>query len=139
MVPCHFFREISANRRNTFFVENTYSAILTWQKLKNKVNRSHSDIKQHPYWLSAGKKLMSGQSIISIIFTNLGPFGAYSVITFSTSFSIRWYASIVQKLHRFPGNQRFEKSIVVNSLFKSRHIFVLSTHLVNRSTMWPSG
>ena len=49
-------------------------------------------------------KGMSGQSTISIIFTNLGPFGANSVITFGISFGIRWYTSIFQKLHRFPGN-----------------------------------
>ena len=82
---------------------------------------------------------MSRQSIILIISTNLGPFGANSVITFGMSFGIRWCTSIFQKLHRFPGNQRFGKSIVVNSLFKSRDIFVLSTHFVNRSTVWPSG
>ena len=66
---------------------------------------------------------MSGQSIISIISTNLGPFGANSVITFGMSFSIRWCTSIFQKLHRFSGNQIFGKSIAVNSFFKSRHIF----------------
>ena len=49
-------------------------------------------------------KGMSGQSIISIISTNLGPFDVNSVITFGVSFSIRWYTSIFQKLHRFPGN-----------------------------------
>ena len=35
-------------------------------------------------------KGMSSQSITSIISTNLGPFGANSVITFGVSFSIRW-------------------------------------------------
>ena len=43
------------------------------------------------------KKGMSGQSIISIISTDLGPFGANSVITFGFSFSIRWYTSIFLK------------------------------------------
>ena len=49
-------------------------------------------------------KAMSGQSIISIISSNLGPFGANSVTTFGMSFSIRCCTSIFQKLHRFPGN-----------------------------------
>ena len=31
------------------------------------------------------------------------------------------------------------KYIVLNSLFKSEQIFILSTHFVNRSTVWPSG
>ena len=50
------------------------------------------------------RKEMSGQSIISIIFTDLGPFSANSVITFGLSFSNIRYASIFQKLRRFPGN-----------------------------------
>ena len=49
-----------------------------------------------------GKKGMSGQSMISIISTDLGPFGANSVITFGLSISIRWYTSIFLKFHRFP-------------------------------------
>ena len=49
-------------------------------------------------------KGMSGQTIISIISTNLGPFGANSGITVGQSSSIRWYPSIFQKPHRFPGN-----------------------------------
>ena len=49
-------------------------------------------------------KGMSGQTIISIASTNLGPFGANSGITVGQSSSIRWYSSIFQKLHRFPGN-----------------------------------
>ena len=47
---------------------------------------------------------MSGQTITSIISTNLGPFGANSGITVGQSSSIRWYPSIFQKPHRFPGN-----------------------------------
>ena len=47
---------------------------------------------------------MSEQTIISIISTNLGPFGANSGITVGQSSSIRWYPSIFQKPHRFPGN-----------------------------------
>ena len=49
-------------------------------------------------------KGMSGQTIISIISTNLGPFGANSGITVGQSSGIRWYLSIFQKPHRFPGN-----------------------------------
>ena len=67
---------------------------------------------------------MSGQTIISIISTNLGPFGANSGITVGQSSGIRWYPSIFQKPHRFPGNQRFGKSIVLNSLFKTKNVFV---------------
>ena len=83
-------------------------------------------------------KGMSGQSIISIISTYLGPFGANSVITFGLSFSIRW-PQFSKKLHRIHGNYRFGKSIVLNSLFRCKRMFVLSTHLVNRPTVWPSG
>ena len=67
---------------------------------------------------------MSGQTIISIISTNLGAFGANLGITVGQSSSIRRYPSIFQKPHRFPGNKRFEKSIVLNSLFKTKNIFV---------------
>ena len=49
-------------------------------------------------------KGMSGQTIISIISTNVGPFGATSGITVGQSSNIRWYPSISQKPHRFPGN-----------------------------------
>ena len=49
-------------------------------------------------------KGMSGQTIISIISTNLGPFDANSGITVGQSSGIRWYPSIFQKPHRFPGN-----------------------------------
>ena len=47
---------------------------------------------------------MSGESIISIISTDLVPFGANLVMIFGLPFSIRWYTSIFQKLHNFPGN-----------------------------------
>ena len=60
MVPWHFFSEIFANRQKNFFVEKTYSAIVTWQKLESKVNRPHSDIKQHPYWFPLEKILRGG-------------------------------------------------------------------------------
>ena len=50
------------------------------------------------------EKGMSGQSVISTNSTNLGPFGANSVIIFGLSFSIRWHTSIFQKLYRFSGN-----------------------------------
>ena len=49
-------------------------------------------------------KGMSSQTIISIISTNLGPFGANSGITVGQSSSIRWFPSIFQKPFRFPGN-----------------------------------
>ena len=84
-------------------------------------------------------KGMSGQAIISIISTNLGPFGANSVIIFGLSFSSRWYTSIFQKLHHFPGNERSGKSIVLYTLFKSKNMFGLSTLPVNRSSECPSG
>ena len=37
------------------------------------------------------EEAMPGRSIIPIVFTNLGPFSANSVITFGVSFCIRWY------------------------------------------------
>ena len=49
-------------------------------------------------------KGMSGQTIISIISTNLGPLGANSGITVGQSSSIRWYPSIFQIPHGFLGN-----------------------------------
>ena len=36
--------------------------------------------------------------------TSMGRFGSNSIITFTLSSSIRWYISIFQKPHRFPGN-----------------------------------
>ena len=72
--------------------------------------------------LEISTKGMSGQTIISIISTNLGPFGANSGITVGQSSSIR-YPSIFQKPHRFPGNKRSGKSVVLNSLFKTKNIF----------------
>ena len=63
------------------------------KKMRHLLSRPNSSLKG-----------MSGQSIISIISTDLGPFDANSVITFGMSFSIRWYISIFQILHRFPGN-----------------------------------
>ena len=56
----------------------------------------------------------------------MGPFGANSLITFGLSCSVRCSTSIFQKLHHFPGNLRFRKSIVINRLFKSYNIFVSS-------------
>ena len=41
---------------------------------------------------------------LSIVSTNLGPFGANSGITVGQSSSIRWYPSIFQKPHGFPRN-----------------------------------
>ena len=49
-------------------------------------------------------KGMFGQTIISIISTNLGFFGANSVIRFGLSCSIRSYTSYFQNLQRFPRN-----------------------------------
>ena len=49
-------------------------------------------------------KGVSGQTTIWIISTNLGSFGANSVITFGLSCGIRWYNSIFQKMHSFPEN-----------------------------------
>ena len=51
---------------------------------------------------------MSGRSIISIISTNLGPFGANSVIIFGVSISIRWYTSIFQTLQARSHNEANE-------------------------------
>ena len=63
------------------------------------------DTKETHFQLNAtAKKGMSGQTISSIISTNLGPFGANSGKTVGQSSSIRWYPSIFQKQHRFPGN-----------------------------------
>ena len=76
------------------------------------------------------KGMLSGQTIISIISTNLGPSGASSGKTVGQSSSIRWYPSIFQKPHRFPRNQRFGKSIVLNSLFKTKNIFVFKHHFL---------
>ena len=69
-------------------------------------------------------KRMSSQTIISIVSINLGPFNAISASTLVCHVTPD---SILQhpKLQYFPGKQRFGKSIVLNSLFKSKEIFVL--------------
>ena len=90
----------------------------------------YSDVAQRAKIRYFQGKGMFGQNIISLISTNLGPFGAYPEMTFGLSCHIRWYTSIFQKLHRFLGNQRILKSIVFNSLFKSNNIFVLSLHIL---------
>ena len=75
VVPCHLFSEIFAKKK---ICRKNISVIVTWQDLDSKANRSHSGIKQHPYWLPARKNLIGGG----------GEGGGRGVIRFSIRFSL---------------------------------------------------
>ena len=83
-------------------------------------------------------KGMSGQTIISIISTNLGPFGANLGITVGQSSSIRWYPSIFRNRIVFLEIRDLENLLFSTAYLKLRIYSVLSTASF-RSTQWLSG
>ena len=70
---------------------------------------------------------MSGQTIISIISTNLGPFGANLGITVGQSSSIRWYSSIFQNRIVFLEIRDLENLLFSTAYLKPRTYLFLST------------
>ena len=81
---------------------------------------------------------MSGQTIISIISTNLSPFSANSGKTVGQSSSIRWYPSILQNRIVFLEIRDLENLLFSTAYLKPRICSFLCTTSF-RSTQWPSG
>ena len=81
---------------------------------------------------------MSGQTIISIISTDLGRFGANSGITVGQSSNIRWYLQFSKNRIVFLEIRDLENLLFSTAYLKPRIYSFLSTTSFS-STQWTSG